>query len=155
MMTMAILSVSFVHSPGRIAVPLTAFGSVVSFLFVAANSVPVLPYATRLDRFFLLCFYVAWIIFLFNVTSFVFGERIKKFKAEAAKRRAPLKSATSLEEVTVSLPPPAPVTKTKATSAFGVGQWERHRGPPSRMLEPRATLIAPLQSWSLRPTATI
>jgi len=71
--------------------------------------------------------YVAWIIFLFNVTSFVFGERIKKFKAEAAKRRAPLKSATSLEEVTVSLPPPASVTKIKATSAFGVGQWERRR----------------------------
>ena len=135
MMTMAILSVSFVHSPGRIAVPLTAFGSVVSFLFVAANSVPVLPYSTRLDRFFLLCFYVAWIIFLFNVTSFVFGERINKFKAEAAKRRAPLKSATSPEDAVVALPPPAPATKAKATTTFGVGQWGGHRGPPLMTLD--------------------
>ena len=40
---------------GRMA-PLVSFGSTVSFLFVSGQSVPQLPYATRLDRFFTLCF---------------------------------------------------------------------------------------------------
>lgn len=31
---------------------------------------------------------MCWILFLFNVLRFVFGERIGKFKEEAAKRRA-------------------------------------------------------------------
>lgn len=119
MLTMAIASLGFLTA-GRMAVPLTSFGTVVSFLFVAANSVPVLPYSTRLDRFFLLCFYVSWIIFLYNVTSFVLGDRITKFRAEAAKRQAPLKAATAPEETVVTAPPPP--SKKKATSTFGVGE---------------------------------
>lgn len=92
LMTMAIVSVLFAHNPGRIAIPFTSFGAVISFLFVATNSNPVLPYSTRLDRFFLLCFYVAWIIFMFNVASFLFGDRLARFRADAAKRR-PLRAA--------------------------------------------------------------
>jgi hypothetical protein len=135
MLTMAILSVGFVHSPGRIALPVTAFGSVVSFLFVASNSVPVLPYSTRLDRFFLLCFYCSWFLFLFNVASFVFGDRINKFKTEAAKRRAAAAAAAAKKESTpdgatapsdiapnTAPPAPAPAVPKQATSTFGVGE---------------------------------
>jgi len=38
------------------------FGSVVGFMFVAAAQTPQLPYMTRLDRFFQLCFFTAFIM---------------------------------------------------------------------------------------------
>lgn len=56
----------------RMMVPLTAFASTVSFLFVSGQSVPQLPYSTRLDRYFQLCFFYAFAIFLYNIAVCAF-----------------------------------------------------------------------------------
>ena len=61
----------------RIMSPLTAFGSTVSFLFVTSQSVPQLPYATRLDKFFTMCFFFSFSLFLYNMAVFWRFERIK------------------------------------------------------------------------------
>lgn len=51
----------------RVMAAFTMIGTVVSFLFVAGQSVPQLPYATRLDRFFLLNFVMALLAGLGNI----------------------------------------------------------------------------------------
>lgn len=65
---------------------LTAFGSTVSFLFVAGNSVPQLPYTTRLDKFFSLCFFSCFLLFIYHGLCYLILERCKKPLDEAKKR---------------------------------------------------------------------
>ena len=72
-------------TPGRF-IPITSFAITVSFVFVAGQSVPVLPYTTRLDKFFLLCFFTSAICLFYTYAIFFRVERSKKHIAEATKR---------------------------------------------------------------------
>jgi hypothetical protein len=72
-------------TPGRF-IPITSFAITVSFVFVAGQSVPVLPYTTRLDKFFLLCFFTSAICLFYTYAIFCRVERSKKHIAEATKR---------------------------------------------------------------------
>lgn len=60
----------------RVFAPLTAFGSTVSFLFVAGQSVPPLPYSTRLDKFFTFCFYYATLLFVYSLILVLRFDRV-------------------------------------------------------------------------------
>jgi len=72
-------------TPGRF-IPITGFAITVSFVFVAGQSVPVLPYTTRLDKFFLLCFFTATICLFYTFAIFCRVERSRKHIVEATKR---------------------------------------------------------------------
>jgi len=73
---------------GRIAAPMAGVASTVTFLFVSSASTPQLPYATRLDRFFLLCFFTCFSLFHYHAVSYLAFERFKKAFEEARKRNA-------------------------------------------------------------------
>jgi len=82
-MIMMMLSPFFNPGASPALVPRTTpvfsgFGATISFMFVASNSVPQLPYSTRLDKFFMLCFFTCFIVFLFNLWMYLMAERLKK-----------------------------------------------------------------------------
>jgi len=54
-------------------------------MFVASNSVPQLPYSTRLDKFFSLCFFTCFLLFFYHVFMYLMVERMKKAAEEASK----------------------------------------------------------------------
>lgn len=127
-----------------------------------------LPYSTRLDRFFLLCFYTAWILFLFNVVTYVLYDRIAKFKAEAAKRRKvaapPVLTATEPASTSaITLAPadkgttavavaPAAVATKKAMSTFGVcecSRYDRLARLPSHVSCPVAVFESPPDRYDM------
>jgi hypothetical protein len=58
--------------------PQAAFAATVSFTFTAGQSVPQLPYLTRLDKFFLLCFFVEFALGVSSNTAYLVYERLKK-----------------------------------------------------------------------------
>lgn len=70
----------------RHGVPLAAFGSTVSFLFVYAQTVPSLPYQTRLDKFFTLCFLNSFVVMMTGMCAFARWDRFAKARAEMTKR---------------------------------------------------------------------
>ena len=72
-------------TPGRF-IPVTSFAITVSFVFVAGQSVPILPYTTRLDKFFLLCFFTAALCLFYTFVIFCRTERSKKSIQETLKR---------------------------------------------------------------------
>ncbi len=55
----------------------TMIGTVVSFLFVSGQSVPALPYRTRLDNYFTLHFFLAFVVGLYNLFATNRADRLK------------------------------------------------------------------------------
>ena len=74
-----------ISNTARLTLPFGVMGTVVSFVFVSSNSVPQLPYATRLDKFFLLCFFMVFTNFIYAIGIYQYTERFKKALEEAAK----------------------------------------------------------------------
>lgn len=62
--------------PTRMAVSQLAFGGIVSFLFVLSNTVPPLPYATRLDRYFSTSFFIVFFVYVYNAGMLSYLKRV-------------------------------------------------------------------------------
>ena len=102
-------------TPGRF-VPITAFAITVTFVFVAGQSTPILPYTTRLDKFFLLCFFTSAICLFYTFLIFCRTERSKKSIAESRKRNGGrfVCCPTWLGAAAAEPPPPPPAAAEKA-----------------------------------------
>lgn len=101
-------------------IPTAGFGMTISFLFVSAAQVPVLPYSTRLDKFFLLCFFTCFTIYFYNVATHLRVERYIKFFAEARTRnkgRLQWLWATPLPPALQVRDPPAEAAAVAVTQA--------------------------------------
>ena len=72
-----ILALNGANPATRLMAAFTMMGTVVSFLFVSGQSVPQLPYATRLDKFFTLQFFFAALVGLANMYSSNRTDRMK------------------------------------------------------------------------------
>jgi len=100
----------------RITTSLAAFGTTISFLFVSAQTVPPLPYQTRLDKFFLLCFFNAFTMWMVNLYKVVRWDRFAKVITEAHKRSG-AKTLFGAPRKVVQAPAAAPVCAPAAAPA--------------------------------------
>ena len=114
----------------------TIIGTTTSFLFISSNSLPQLPYKTRLDNFFIFQFCIALFLGAWNIYSTNRVDRFKKVyiktivsRAKAAKARAEELAAAAKERAAkagdsmraggvwlgcpaICCSPPAPATAT-------------------------------------------
>ena len=79
LVTVGVIMLLGANPAARAMASFTMTGTVVSFLFVSGQSVPQLPYRTRLDNYFSLHFFMAFIMGLYNVYT---TNRIDRVKAD-------------------------------------------------------------------------
>jgi len=111
--TMATLF-TLVAPSARLMTPMTVFASTISFLFVSGQSVPQLPYFTRLDRFFLQCFAYAAALFFYHIIIYVRFERLKAVITSSEER-----NSKKVVWCPCGRPQKSPVTNTEATPQKG------------------------------------
>lgn len=104
--------------PTRMAIAQLAFGGIVSFLFVLSNTVPPLPYATRLDRYFSVAFFIIFMLYVYNAGMLSWLKRVADVVAKlqkaagAAAASAPMCSCCSR-------PPPVASGRASVVAAAG------------------------------------
>ena len=142
-------------TPGRF-IPITSFAITVSFVFVAGQTVPVLPYTTRLDKFFLLCFFDAAICLFYTFAVFCRTERCKKSIAETMKRNGGRFRCCPAWEMAPTAPPPPPhaaavptekVVTIELAATASVTPADVTKGPPP------GVVTAPAPSTAAPPPA--
>jgi len=72
-----ILTLQFANTAARTMAGFTIIGTTTSFVFISSNSVPLLPYRTRLDNYFVFQFVLAFSIGLWNIYSTHNNDRFK------------------------------------------------------------------------------
>ena len=77
LVTIGVIMLMSANPASRAMASFTMMGTVVSFLFVSGQSVPQLPYRTRLDNYFTLHFFMAFVMGLWNVYSTNRIDRVK------------------------------------------------------------------------------
>jgi len=95
----------------KVSSPLTAMMITTTFLFVYGQMVPALPYSTRLDWFFILCFVNCFVVHMVHVVSSVNWRRYasarRRRAVPLAQRRGRVKHDDGLVSLTTTTPPPA------------------------------------------------
>ena len=108
----------------------------ISFLFVSAQQVPVLPYSTRLDRFFLLCFFMCFITFFYNLFSHLVVERFFKHYSEArARNKGRVQWCWTTPESTLEVRLPAAATAAATPAGAAVVTVAAPPGSPEKKPE--------------------
>ena len=77
LVTVLIIFLLAANPAARAMASFTMIGTVVSFLFVSGQSVPALPYRTRLDNYFTLHFFLAFFVGLYNLFATNRADRLK------------------------------------------------------------------------------